>query len=62
MEKEFKTLSEKIHSMNKEEFDYIRTKDIKEFIKRLKDKLGKKAVGSSYAEEWINKLAGEKLI
>jgi len=35
--------------------------DIKEFIKRLKVKLGVKAIGSKYAEEEIDKLAGDKL-
>ena len=32
------------------------------FIKKLKDKLGVKAIGSKYAEEVIDKLVGDKSV
>lgn len=74
MAKKFKSLSEKAEEIAKH-YQKITDRDAgvqlgiilimqlnKEFIRTLKDKLGAKVIGSKYAEEVIDKLAGDKLI
>ena len=58
------TLSDDIHETDyPNPIEYIKTEDVKDFIKKLKEEIGcEDELHSDDVFKWIDKLAGDKLI